>query len=85
MQLNINGVNRIPKGTVIYAQDKEADSFSIILKGAVLVYNSGIKLLLREGDLIGAGDLCMGYYHMNAYAIEDTALFTIGTKNVEEL
>lgn len=85
MQLNINGVNRIPKGTIIYAQDKEADSFSIVLKGAVLVYNSGIKLLLREGDLIGAGDLGMGYYQMNAYAIEDTALFTIGSKNVEEL
>lgn len=85
MQLTINGVNRIPKNTLIYAQDKEADSFSIILKGAVLVYNSGMKLLLREGDLIGAGDLCIGYYRMNAYAMEDTALFTIGAKSVEEL
>lgn len=85
MQLNLNGVNRIPKGTLIYAQDKEADSFSIILKGTVLVYNSGIKLLLREGDLIGTSDLCMGYYHMNVYAMEDTALFTIGAKSVEEL
>lgn len=85
MKLNINGVNRIPKGTVIYAQEKEVDSFSIILKGMVLVYNSGIKMLLREGDLIGAGDLGMGYYQMTAYTMDDTALFTIGSKNMEEL
>lgn len=85
MQLNINGVNHIPKGTVVYAQEKDADSFSIILRGMVLVYNSGLKILLREGDLIGAGALCMGRYQMTAYTMTDTSLFTIGAKNMEEL
>lgn len=85
MQLNMNGVNHIPKGTVIYAQGKESDSLSVILKGRVLVYNSGIKVLLKAGDIIGTGDLCTGNYGMTAYALEDASLFTIAAKNVDEL
>jgi len=85
MQLNMNGINHIPKGTIIYARGKETDSLSIILKGKVLVYNSGIKILLKIGSVMGAGDLCTGNYGINAYALEDTSLFTIAAKNVDEL
>ena len=45
MALTLNTVNQIPKGTILYVQGNAIESIGLLVKGRVLVYNVGTKIL----------------------------------------
>ncbi len=55
--LNVNTVNQIPKGTVIYHVDEPFNSICLLLKGRVLVEADGIKTIFSSGNFLGACDI----------------------------
>lgn len=85
MELNMNTVNQVPKGKVVYAQGTEVDSVSLVVKGRVFVYNAGTKILCGPGSFLGVSDLVEGKYAANYYTVEDVQLFPVKVKNLEDM
>lgn len=50
MALTMNTVNQVPRGTVLYVQNSQVESISLVVKGRVLVYNSGTKIICGPGS-----------------------------------
>ena len=85
MELNMNTTNQLPKGTVIYAQGKPVDSIALIVKGRVIVYNTGVKMAFGAGSFIGMGDLYTGKHEATCFTLDETVIYPLPIKNMEEL
>lgn len=81
----MNTVNQVPKGTVLYIQGNAVESIALVVKGRVLVYNTGTKIVSGPGSFLGASDLINGSYGASYYVAEDAQIYPIATKTVEEL
>ena len=75
MELNMNTTNQLPKGTVIYAQGKPVDSIALIVKGRVIVYNTGVKMAFGAGSFIGMGDLYTGKHEATCFTLDETVIY----------
>lgn len=85
MALTLNTVNQIPKGTVLYVQGNTIESIGLLVKGRVLVYNAGTKILCGPGSFLGASDLIEGNYLANYYVAEDAQILPIPANSAEDL
>ena len=85
MGLNMNTVNQIPKGTILYMQNAEIESVSLVVKGRVLVYNTGTKIVCGPGSFLGVSDLLEGKYGANYYVADDVQVFPVPVKNIEDM
>lgn len=85
MGLNMNTMNQLPKGTVIYAQGKQVESIALIVKGKVIVYNTGVKMAFGAGSFIGMGDLYTGRHEATCFTLDETVIYPLPIKTVEEL
>ena len=65
MALTMNTVNQVAKGSLLYVQNAEVESVSLVVKGRVLVYNSGTKIICGPGSFLGVSDLVSGKYAAN--------------------
>ena len=85
MALTMNQVNQVPKGKVLYMQNATIESVSLLVKGRVLVYNTGTKIVCGPGSFLGVSDLVQGTYGANYYAAEDIQIFPVRVNNVEDM
>ena len=85
MPLTMNTVNQVPKGTLLYLQNNAVESISLVVKGRVLVYNVGTKIVCGPGSFLGVSDLEQGSYAANYYVAEDAQIFPIAAKSIEDL
>ncbi|MBQ3782499.1 MAG: cyclic nucleotide-binding domain-containing protein [Lachnospiraceae bacterium] len=85
MGLTMNTVNKVAKGTLLYTQNKAVDSVALLVKGKVLVYNVGTKIVCGPGSFIGVSDLVAGTYGANAYVMEESQIFPVEVHNLEEM
>lgn len=85
MALTMNNVNQVPKGTVLYVQNSPVESISLVVKGRVLVYNSGTKIVCGPGSFLGVNDLLEGTYAASYYIIEDVAILPISAKSMDDM
>ena len=85
MALTMNTVNQVPKGTVLYVQNSQVESISLVVKGRVLVYNSGTKIICGPGSFLGVSDLLEGKYAASYYVIEDVSVLPIAATSMDEM
>lgn len=76
MKINLNAVNQIEKGSVLYEMNQKVNTISLILKGRVLVYNNGVKTLAGSGSFLGISDYYQGVYMNNYIAYDNLVIFT---------
>ena len=85
MALTMNTVNQIAKGTVLYMQNSEVESISLVVKGRVLVYNAGTKIICGPGSFLGVSDLVQGRYGASYYVAEDAQIYPIKAKSMDDI
>lgn len=85
MALKMNTVNQVAKGSLLYVQNAEVESVSLVVKGRVLVYNSGTKIICGPGSFLGVSDLVSGKYAANYYMAEEVQVFPVAVKNLENM
>ena len=85
MALTMNTVNQVPKGTVLYVQNSQVESISLVVKGRVLVYNSGTKIICGPGSFLGVSDLLEGKYAASYYVMEDASVLPIAAISMDEM
>ena len=85
MSMTFNTVNQIKKGTMLYVQNTPVESVSLVVKGRVLVYNAGTKIVCGPGSFLGISDLVEGNYAASYYAVEDVQIFPIVAKNIDDV
>ena len=84
MDLTMNTVNQVPKGTVLYVQGNTVAGVSLVVKGRVLVYNQGTKIICGPGSFLGVSDLATGAYGASYYVAEDAQLFPVAASNMDQ-
>ena len=85
MALTMNTVNQVAKGSLLYVQNTEVESVSLVVKGRVLVYNSGTKIICGPGSFLGVSDLVSGTYASNYYVADDAQVFPVAVKNLDNM
>lgn len=85
IKINLNAVNQIEKGSVLYEINQKVDTISLILKGRVLVYNNGIKTLAGSGSFLGISDYYVGTYINNYIAYDNLVIFTFPVEKKEDI
>jgi hypothetical protein len=85
MKININAVNQVDKGTVIYTNGEEVDSVCLVLKGRVLAVNNGTKVLLGSGSFLGLSDFYMGRFLNSYIAYDDVTFYCFSLEQKDEL
>lgn len=84
-KLNLNTVNQIVKGTVLYAENEQVSSVCLVLKGRALVYNNGMKTIMGSGSFLGISDLYNGRYLSNYIAYDNLMIFAFPVTKEEEI
>lgn len=84
MELTMNTVNQVPKGTVLYVQGNTVGSVSLVVKGRVLVYNQGTKIICGPGSFLGVSDLASGVFSVSYYVAEDAQIFPVSASNMDQ-
>ena len=82
MGLTLNTVNQVSKGTLLYTQNSAVESVSLVVKGRVLVYNTGTKIVCGPGSFLGVSDLVSGTYAASHYVAEDAQIFPVAATNL---
>ncbi len=72
--LNMNGTEHIPKGTVIFREEEPVQSVALVLKGQVQLAAKGIRLTLGSGNFLGMYDLTRSVHSFSYKALEDTMI-----------
>lgn len=83
--LTTNAINNISKRTIIYEVGRAVNSVALVLKGRVLVYNSGSKVVVNAGSFIGINDLYLGRFVSTYTALEDTMMYVFSVEDKEDL
>lgn len=84
-RINLNAVNQIEKGSVLYEMNQKVDTISLILKGRTLVYNNGVKTLAGSGSFLGISDYYQGIYMNNYIAYDNLVIFTFSIEKKEDI
>lgn len=85
LELNMNAVNQIPGGTVIYREKDAVQSVCLVLKGRVLVQRKGVRTVVGSGNFLGICDLYSGKYDVTYQAIEDVSVYTFLVNSPEQI
>ena len=74
-ELNLNAVNEIPMGTIIYKEKEEVQSVALILKGKVVVQREGVRAVVGSGYFLGVNDLFSGQHSATYMAADGVKVF----------
>ena len=85
MGLTMNTVNAVSKGTLLYTQNSAVESVSLVVKGRVLVYNTGTKIVCGPGSFLGVSDLVSGTYAASHYVAEDAQIFPVAAISLDQM
>lgn len=85
ISLNLNAVNQIEKGSVLYTQNQQVDTISLVLKGRVLVYNNGVKTVAGSGSFLGISDFYQGTYLNNYVAYDNLVIFVFSVSKKSDI
>ena len=80
VSLNMNAVNQIPEGSVIYEKDEPLKSVSLVLRGRVLVQADGIQTVFSSGNFLGAWDIDYLTHSFTYTAKDNVVLYTCAIK-----
>lgn len=84
-KMNPNTVNQFSKGSKIYTEGEAVFSIGMIVKGRVLIYNEGAKIVVGSGSFLGINDLYHGKYLSTYTAADDLLLYVFPISSIEEL
>ncbi|MSS63130.1 cyclic nucleotide-binding domain-containing protein [Velocimicrobium porci] len=85
LELNMDSVNQIPKGAVIYKQTEMVESVSLVLKGRVLIERNGVRIVAGAGSFLGVCDLYSGNYEVTYRAVDDLTIYTFSANNPDHI
>lgn len=83
--LNVNAVNQLEKGTCFYMESQTVDTICLILKGRVLIKNSGMQITAGSGSFLGICDLYAGKYQASYMALDNLVLYAFPAKSADDL
>lgn len=84
-ELNLNAVNEISGGTIIYQEKEEAESVALVLKGRVIVQREGVRAVVGSGYFLGINDLYSGQYGATYMAAEGVKLYPFNINHPERI
>lgn len=84
-KLNVNAINNLNAGHVIYKEGNAVDTVSFVLKGRVTVFNQGIKTIMGAGSFIGINDIYENRFISNYVASETVTLYTFEIHKKEDI
>ncbi len=85
LKMNPNAVNQISKGTIIYTEGQPVTSIGMIVKGRIMIYNDGAKVVAGSGSFLGLNDLYLGRYNSTYMAGDDLLLYVFPINRIEEI
>lgn len=85
MAMNLNAVNQLTQGSVLYSENEPITSVCVILKGRVAAYNNGTKIMMGSGSFIGVSDLHRGRYGSTYVAFDNLVFYVFNVTKREEL
>lgn len=83
--LNLNAVNEVPSGTIIYRENEEVQSVALILKGKVIVQREGVRAVVGSGYFLGINDLYSGQYGAAYMATDGVKIFPFNINHPERI
>lgn len=83
--MNQNAVNQFLKGTDIYIEGETVFSVAMIVKGRVLMHNSGVKVIMNSGSFLGVQDLYKGKYQSTYTALDELMIYVFPVNRIDEL
>ncbi len=84
-KMNLNAVNQFSKGMEIYSEGETVSSVALVLKGRILIQNSGAKYIVNSGFYLGVNDLYEGSYQSTYTALDDGILYVFSADRSEDL
>lgn len=84
-KMNLNAVNQFSKGMDIYTEGEAVLSVALVLKGRVLIQNSGAKYIVNSGFFLGINDLYEGSYQSTYTALDDGIIYIFSAQRSEDL
>ncbi len=84
VSLNMNEVNQVPKGSVIYEKNEPLNSVCLVLKGRVYVQADGIKTVFSSGNFLGVCDIDMQVHSFTYTAYDDVVLYSFPVTGSED-
>ncbi len=85
VELNLNTINEIPNGTVIYRENEDVHTVSLILKGRVLVQREGVRTVVGSGFFLGVSDLYSGQYGATYMAVDGVKVYPLNINHPEQI
>lgn len=85
LSFKINAVNQVPKGTILYSEKESISSVGVILKGRVIVHNSGSNIVVGVGTFLGIADLYTGTYNSTYTAYDNLVLYVFDVAAPEDI
>jgi hypothetical protein len=85
IKMNPNAVNQFAKGTEFYTEGESVVSIAMIIKGRVLIQNTGSKIVMSSGAFLGINDLYTGKYQSSYTAMDDVMVYVYPVSRPEEL
>lgn len=73
--MKINSINQFKKGNLIFKEGDFISAIGLIVKGRVLIYNEGMKMIVNSGSFLAINDLKIGKYQNTYIAFEDTIIY----------
>lgn len=83
--LKMGIVNQIRSGTQILTEGEKVTTICLVIKGRVLVKNSGMQIVVGSGSFLGICDLYKGIYQASYSAMDDIMLYAFSVSNISEL
>ena len=80
-EIKANTINQIPKGRIIFQENKPALYVCVLVKGSILVKNDFAKMFLPVGSFFGVCDLSKGHYIADYITAEDSVLYAFEVKD----
>ncbi|MEG1458976.1 MAG: hypothetical protein RSA52_00935 [Acetivibrio sp.] len=85
LNLNMNAMNQVVKGVVIYEEKEPVDSICLILKGRVSVQRKGMCTLLGSGNFLGITDIYSGNHSVSYLAYDNTVVYPFPIKESHDI
>ena len=85
MDLKLNAMNQITKGTVIFQEGDPVGAIGLVVKGRVEVINNGVKTTIGTGSFVGLCDLESDTYRVTYRSYDDVVLFAFTAKGTEAI
>lgn len=85
LKMNLNALNQLVKGSVIFTEGDPVYAIALVLKGRVLIHNNGAKIIANSGVFLGINDLYAGKYQSNFTAIDDLLIYVFSVNQIDQL